>query len=74
MTSPYLTRAEAAAYLRYATVRQFMRVVTRLRTPHIIRGRERLFIQCDLDDMWTKPAGRREDSIGRQRHASTASA
>lgn len=55
MDSPYLTIQEAADYLRYRTVGGFMQAVRRLRIPHIIRGRERLFLRTDLERVWSRP-------------------
>lgn len=70
--SPYMTRAEATAYLRYTTEKAFMRCVVRLRTPHVIRGRQRLFLKSDLDQMWKKPIARVEDALGRQKRTTAA--
>jgi hypothetical protein len=53
--SPYLTLHEAAAYLRYQTVAGFRQAVRRLRIPHLVRGRERLFLPSDLQRVWTRP-------------------
>jgi excisionase family DNA binding protein len=50
MTSPYLTTDEAAAYLRYASVQAFRRIVRRRGIPHIRRGRRLIFTQAHLDE------------------------
>jgi hypothetical protein len=55
MDSPYLTIREATAYLRYKTASGFMQAVHRLRIPHILRGRERLFLRTDLERVWARP-------------------
>lgn len=55
MTSPYLTSAEAAAYLRYRSVDGFLRAVRARAIPSLIRGRSRLFLQDDLVKSWARP-------------------
>lgn len=55
MDSPYLTIREAADYLRYKTTDGFMTAVRRLHIPHILRGRERLFLRTDLERVWAHP-------------------
>lgn len=55
MESPYLTIREAADYLRYKTTDGFMTAVRRLHIPHILRGRERLFLRTDLERVWSRP-------------------
>lgn len=64
MDSPYLTIHEAAAYLRYKTVGGFMQAVRRVRIPHIIRGRERLFLRTDLERVWSHPVRDRKRRAG----------
>ena len=53
--SPYLTIAEAAAYLRYKTNDGFMQAVRKYHIPHILRGRQRLFLRTDLERVWSRP-------------------
>jgi excisionase family DNA binding protein len=48
--SPYLTATEAAAYLRYASVRTFYNQIGPLNIPHRRRGpRTFLFVKAELD-------------------------
>lgn len=58
--SPYLTLHEAADYLRYQTVAGFRQAVRRLRIPHLVRGRERLFLKSDLERVWSRPTRSRK--------------
>ena len=57
--SPYLTSVEAQAYLRYRTLGGFMKAVHRLRIPHLIRGKSRLYLKTDLVRVWNRPVGYR---------------
>jgi hypothetical protein len=57
--SPYLTTAEAQQYLRYRSLSGFMRAVHRLRIPHLVRGKSRLFLKSDLTRVWKEPIGYR---------------
>ena len=59
MNSPYLKTAEAAEFLRYRSISGFMRAVHRLRIPHIVRGKSRLFLKTDLIRVWSRPIGYR---------------
>jgi len=63
MDSPYLTLREAAAYLRYKTTDGFMSAVRLRRIPHILRGRERLFLRTDLERVWVHPTRSRKKSV-----------
>ena len=54
-TSPYLTSAEAQEFLRYQTLGGFMKAVHRLRIPHLVRGKRRLYLKTDLIRVWSRP-------------------
>lgn len=58
-SSPYLTSAEAQEFLRYRTLGGFMKAVHRLRIPHLIRGKARLYLKTDLIRVWDRPLGYR---------------
>jgi hypothetical protein len=58
LASPFLTSVEAKEFLRYRSLSGFMRAVHRMRIPHIMRGRRRLYLKTDLVRVWRHPRGK----------------